>query len=140
MIPPQPPEAARPTRETPEVYDPKFWCPKCRKHHVNPCRPTPETDAARLLWLQWHTKHGHEKTVEEKLDTMVNDPRPVNGWQVAEHFEVERDEAREQRDALRVALAGLLRQVDIWVEAGFVMLGDDRDTLTNKARRALEAK
>lgn len=65
-------------------------------------RPTKETDAAYLAMLEWAAKHGHERSVEQKLTTILEDPRPATGWQVARKIEAE-------RDALRVALADLMK-------------------------------
>ncbi len=68
-------------------------------------------------------KHGTGETAEkdgEKIDEVV-------------------ERIVAQRDALLSALQGLLRQVDIWADNGFIMLGDDPDTLTNKARKVLAA-
>jgi hypothetical protein len=51
--------------------------------------PTPRVDAAYLETLQWAARHGHEKSVEQKLLTMEADPRPASAWQVARALELE---------------------------------------------------
>jgi len=60
--------------------------------------PTPETEAAYLATLQWCARH-NDDTQEQRLDALINDPRPESGWQVARALE---RECAELRKALRI--------------------------------------
>lgn len=89
---PSSPDPTRPSSRTPEISSLiGTGQPQDLKVRVNPPAPsaTPKADAAYLASLQWHAKHGHEKTADERLDTIVNDPRPATGWQTAREIETE---------------------------------------------------
>jgi uncharacterized protein Yka (UPF0111/DUF47 family) len=111
---------------------------------------TPKADAAYLASLQWHAKHGHEKTTDERLDTVVNDPRPATGWQTAREIETELSTAlaraeqaereREQWEKDYKCAQDRYESFIVWVSsAAFKALGKYRDGHVCDYRNAVQS-